>query len=371
MEVVLVEPWFAGSHRAWAEGYAAASAHDVRIVSLPAGPWRWRLRAGAVPLARMITDDIELHGRPDALLVSGLVDVSSLRGLLAAAGLAVGPVVTFMHESQLLYPTTGGQPDPEACLRNWLTWFASDAVWFNSAFHRQAVLDELPRWQRSLPDREGLPSAAEVLAERSSVLPVGVDRPAGARRRSTGGPPRILWPHRWEADKAPAVFVRAIEGLIADGHQFELVLAGEDPMASPDRQRLLAVAGDRVVGAGPFDPAAYRQHLHDADIVVSCADHEFFGVAVVEAMRAGCLPLVPDGLSYPELVPDRYHDVALYPRGRFGSRLSDVVGRLPDLLPLIDGLAEALAPLSWSTVARRYDAALDDAVLAGAVAGLR
>ena len=43
--------------------------------------------------------------------------------------------------------------------------------------------------------------------------------------------------------------------------------------------------------------------LAAADIVLSTALHEFQGLAVLEAIAAGCLPAVPDRLVYPELIP--------------------------------------------------------------------
>jgi hypothetical protein len=63
---------------------------------------------------------------------------------------------------------------------------------------------------------------------------------------------------------------------------------------------------------GGFAPAfdtqtAYQQERHDyesslleADIFVSTADHEFFGIRILEGLAAGAFPLVPEKLAYPE-----------------------------------------------------------------------
>ena len=37
-------------------------------------------------------------------------------------------------------------------------------------------------------------------------------------------------------------------------------------------------------------------------MIVSTADHEFFGISVVEAISAGASPLLPERLSYPEIL---------------------------------------------------------------------
>ena len=46
--------------------------------------------------------------------------------------------------------------------------------------------------------------------------------------------------------------------------------------------------------------------MNDADIALSTADHEFFGISMVEAAMAGCYCLVPNRLSYPELFPSQH-----------------------------------------------------------------
>ncbi len=363
--VLLVEPWFSGSHRRWAEGYQHASAHDVSIVSLSEGPWRWRLRAGAVPLSADIGRHVAEHGAPDVLLVSGLVDVAQLLGL-CRRDLASTPVVVFQHESQIVYPTTSGNVDAEAVLRNWMSWCSADVVLFNSAFHRQAVIDTLPVFLYQRPEADQLFALDEVLA-RFEVMPVGVeleptsDREGGPVAASPDGP-LVLWPHRWENDKDPAAFLSALRRLRQGGHRVRLALAGrESVVPSEVRSRILEEFDDWAVAVGPFDRSRYRNLLIESDIVVSCAKHEFFGVAMVEAIAAGCVPVLPHALAYPEIVPEPWHADALYEPGSFGTRLEQVVSDFEAAHANCVGLADAMQRFSWREVGPQLDARLSAA----------
>ena len=53
------------------------------------------------------------------------------------------------------------------------------------------------------------------------------------------------------------------------------------------------------------DRMRYWERLARCDWVLSTATHEFFGLAVAEALLAGCLPWLPDRLSYTELLPPK------------------------------------------------------------------
>ncbi len=391
MRILLVEPWQTGSHLAWAEGYKAASGHEVHIVGLPGELWRWRLRGGALPLGEKIATWIDMYGQPDMLLVSGLVDVAELLGL-ARRNLSpdVG-VVIYQHESQLVYPVAEGNYDNGAALRNWMSWCAADLVLFNSYHHLRSVTDALPGFISSLPDATHEPMVEPAIS-KFEVFPVGVDlggipewdplppRPRpddrietaegeetslDVRTTSSGNQrPIILWPHRWERDKDPGAFLNALDKVREAGLDFGLVLAGQDPpsgstIAAEERTRAEEEFAEHIVVSGELERDEYLAYVAQCDLVVSCAKHEFFGVAVVEAVASGCIPLLPNALSYPELIRPPWHDTVLYEPGTFGTRLVDAVKRIDELRAEAVGLPQSMRRFDWTNMAKVYDERID------------
>ena len=354
LQVLLIESYYDGSHAAWADGYQASSRHDVRVITLPGRFWRWRLRGGAATVADQVADHVADRGRPDVVVVSSLLDVAQFAGLTRRTLRGV-PIARYMHENQLAFPRSDAT-DVDAAVREWTSLLASDAVVFNSAFHRDVVVGALPELVHSMPDLESTLRVEEVAA-RSVVVPVGVDMLQPAPDTwDADGPPVVLWPHRWDADKQPDVFVRASQRLAADGVDHRVVLLGADAWDGDDRrQQAVRAMGERVLHAGHADRAGYLQWLQRADVVVSVAQHEFFGVAIVEAVAAGCVPVLPDRLSYPELIPARYHEAALYPEGQFRQRLASVVADLETARAATTGLADEMRRFSWAVVAPQLD----------------
>ena len=60
------------------------------------------------------------------------------------------------------------------------------------------------------------------------------------------------------------------------------------------------------------DRSQYHAWLDRGAVVVSTAIQENFGIAVLDAIARGCHPLLPNRLSYPELIPEAFHSACLY-----------------------------------------------------------
>lgn len=327
--IFLIEPYFGGSHRSWATGFQRHSGHDVHLITHEGNFWRWRLCGSAVTLAAETSRLCDEVGKPDVLLVSDFVNLPAFLGLVRRT---VGDpeVVLYMHENQLSYPLgPQQQPDEALALVNWVSMVAADRIFLNSEFHRRELFAELPKLLNRAPDHSHS-DLLEDVSNRTAVLPVGIElsdipTPSGDRVEHPEGP-LVLWSHRWDHDKNPKAVFALLDKLVALGVPFRLALAGENERVDPreflEAQERLA---DHIIHVGFLDRADYVELLVHSDVVVSAAHHEFFGIAMIEAMVAGAVPVLPDQLSYPEIVPERFHDAALYPDGDLTTRLEAVL----------------------------------------------
>ncbi|MEO0495117.1 MAG: DUF3524 domain-containing protein, partial [Actinomycetota bacterium] len=342
--VLLVEPFLGGSHRAWAEGWAAHSDHDIEILGLPGRHWRWRMRGGAVSLARTLTN----APRPavDVVVASNMLDLATFRGMVALPG-AIW--VQYLHENQLSYPRRPGEAlDAGLAWMQWRSLIVADEVWCNSAFQRDEVLAGLDDLLTSVPDHDHTPERAALPAKLRVEHPGVAIRPTPMR---TAGEqrPLVLSNQRWHHDKDVGAVVRAVRRLLDRGLNVELACIGDHvggEAASIDP--LLDRLGDRVVARGFVDRPAYEALLDRADVVVSAARGENFGIAVVEAIAAGAWPVLPDRLAYPEVVPSEHHAACLYSEGGLGARLATTVSAVAGGAVAPPGLATAMAAHDWS-----------------------
>ncbi|MCA9655148.1 MAG: DUF3524 domain-containing protein [Myxococcales bacterium] len=317
MRILYVEPFESGSHASFTRVLTQGIEARWTVLTLPGRHWKWRMR-GIAPWAALERAEV-LAGDHDLLWASSYVPLAELVGLVPA--LARLPRILYFHENQLSFPRRGpdpGQRDHHFGFTQLVSALAATRCVFNSAHNRDAFLGAGRELLGRMPD--AVPRGwIERIEARSEVLGVPLELPDRAPepepapddpRRGRG--PVILWNHRWEHDKGPEAFFAALRALVARGLPFRVAVCGHrfaraPAVFEPAREWL----GERVVSWGTRDTRdEYWALLQRAQVAVSTAEHEFFGISMLEATHAGALPMVPDRLAYPELFPAelRYRD---------------------------------------------------------------
>ncbi len=342
MNVILCEAFYSGSHKQWADSYAKHSQNEITLLTVDDMGWRKCLRESAEQFVPQI-QSIVSEGRGDiVILCSSMTNAAVLK-----ANFPEVPLALFMHENQLGYPGSK-LPSPFAAI-NWQSLRAVDQVLFNSEFHKQQLVELLPE----------LGVTEDELAEleaKSEVVYVGIDPDLIGQPRTINETPLVLFNQRWEQDKRPDLFLEACVALVEQGIEFDLALCGEH---YPGRYRITEALKDRIKFEGYLDRPAYLEVLSASDIVVSTSEHEYFGVAVAEAIAAGALPCLPYRLSYPELLP-QHTEAFTYtesPEKTLKKILTDFEQHRSQAS---DRLTQHIAGFEWPKVAARYDKVLEN-----------
>jgi glycosyltransferase involved in cell wall biosynthesis len=321
--ILVLEPYFGGSHRAVLEALLpllAQAGWGADLLTQPARKWKWRMRGSAITMAQetrvLDAEWREAHpegeparpgarGRWDLVYASTFVNLAEF---VALAGDAVSGArrIVYFHENQLLYPNRhSAEWDFQFPLTNITSALAADACLFNTRWNMDGFVAEIPGFLREFPDHQPK-GVAEAITAKSQVLHPPFDPgPFDSTTPERGSRCRIIWPHRWEHDKAPEAFFAACVALADEGLDFEVAVAGQPYAETREMfERAGAELGERLVHIGaPESRDGYAALLASADVAVSTATNEFFGLAMIEAAYAGCFPLAPDRLAYPELYP--------------------------------------------------------------------
>ncbi len=304
LKVLLVEPFYGGAHRIWADRTQTFSRHDIELLTLDGKYWKWRMRGGAPILAR---EYLKRGSTPDLILSSSMLDLPSFLGSIAKEGARTPPVVHYFHENQLLYPV----PDDREVFKeqrdsfgaiNFRSAIVADRLFFNSHFHKEAGIRAFRDLIQRAPDHNEM-ELLEGIEERSFVFPPAPDLLSldGSKDEAEEEGPTILWNHRWEPEKGPEGFDRTLRSILDEREDVSAILLGPSGSAERIRQNLAKDYPEQVLFAGEassFDE--YREWLNRANISLVHSHQDFFGLSVVEAMYCGIVPILPDRLAFPE-----------------------------------------------------------------------
>ena len=223
-----------------------------------------------------------------------------------------------------------------------------------------SFLQALPPFLRQFPDHQEL-DAVDLIQAKSRLLHLGLDlQKFDVHKTSHGNTPLILWNHRWEYDKNPDSFFSVLRKVKEDGFDFQLAVLGENFSQFPEifleAEKLFE---SQIVQWGFSDSFAdYAHWLWKADIIPVTSNQEFFGASVMEAMYCDTWPLLPNRLTYPELLSPDQHGEHLY------ENEDDLKRKLIEAIQNIDQVRAThfhpiAKPFDWESMVKMYDNAME------------
>ncbi|XP_054471954.1 glycosyltransferase-like domain-containing protein 1 [Anoplopoma fimbria] len=404
--VLLVEPFYGGSHKQLID-LLQQNITSCSVFTLPAKKWHWRARTAALHFSQAIPTCPSYR----VLFSSSVLNLCELVAL--RPDLAPLKKVLYFHENQLVYPVRKDQErDFQYGYNQVLSCLVSDVVVFNSVFNMDSFLSSISSFMKKIPDHRPrdldllirpkcvvlyypvqFPDVSRLML-KNKVLYRPEERPGDEdqtprfgestssddqqgdphesttdqRPVSEGGagdqmkPLHIVWPHRWEHDKNPELFFSTLIKLKEKQVDFLLSVLGETFTDVPE---IFSEARGQLEGHilnwGFLSRERYLQVLLQADVVVSTARHEFFGVAMLEAVHCGCYPLCPKALVYPEIFPAEY----LYstPEHSSSHSIEQLCKRLQGLCRRPDITRRHVVKVdtslfSWTTLKERFETLL-------------
>ncbi|MFT5698235.1 MAG: glycosyltransferase involved in cell wall biosynthesis [Desulforhopalus sp.] len=354
-KVLILEPYFGGSHKMFLEGVMDNVHADYTLLTLPARKWKMRMQLSAQWFMEQLSNLGCDERCFDTVICSTFVDVAVFRSLTCRleGWNNSAKICLYFHENQFAYPNrTKDTSLYHFTSINFNSAMAADSIAFNSEFNRSSFMDGCSRYLKFASDMK-LSRIIDDLKGKSVVIYPGIEFSGidAVASDDTLSAPTIVWNHRWEHDKNPEEFFFALQSLKKQKMQFHLIVLGQSFRQSPDCfERAKEEFSDEIIHFGFAESyERYIEQLVKGTIVVSTSTHEFYGISIIEAVRAGCRPLLPKRLSYPELFPQKY----LYEDGDLFPQLKQLVARNKQLEK---GTAiELTEQFGWSALTASYN----------------
>lgn len=316
MRILLISAYEASSHKAWADSLMKGlGQHEWTYLSLPARHFAWRIRGNAMSFA------FDPHNKPilddsyDVVMATSMTDVTGLKAFCPA--LQTLPWLLYFHENQFAYPANDKQQGlVEMQMMTLYSALAADQCVFNSHFNKRSFFAGARALLKKLPDFVS-PDWLNKIESTADVLSVPLEIPqaptfsrskASLTEKNMTSPIKLVWSARWEFDKGPERLLAILKELKRQNIDFEIAILGEQFRTTPPVfAQIQAQYSEHICQFG-FAPSRweYLSFLSSSHMVLSTALHEFQGLAVLEAVALGCLPVLPDRQVYPEWFESRF-----------------------------------------------------------------
>lgn len=354
-KILILEPYFGGSHKSFLEGLMQNVKADYTVLTLPARKWKMRMQLSAQWFVEQLGKLPFERRKFDSVLCSTFVDVAVFRALVSKLDgwCCNAKICLYFHENQFAYPNRIKDTSLYHFTSiNFNSALSADTIAFNSDFNRTSFAEGCRRYLKFASDMR-FDNVLQDIESKSVVISPGIEFADidldGDGEKNAG--PVIVWNHRWEHDKNPDLFFVGLKNLKKKNIKFKLIVLGQSFRQSPECfEEAESLFKNEILHFGFVDSyTEYVEQLKRGTIVVSTSDHEFYGISIIEAVRAGCRPLLPNRLSYPELFPEEF----LYEDVGFLAQLEKVVKENRQVAS--EHCVELTEKYSWRELTARYE----------------
>ena len=135
-KVLLIEPYYGGSHKQFLEGLVKYVDADYMLLHLPARKWKMRMQLAAPWFVQKVIEMDEKDRRYDLVLMSSFMDVAVFRALVSQlkGWHQDTRFFTYFHENQFSYPgVLAKETTHQFTAINFTTALASDRLAFKGS----------------------------------------------------------------------------------------------------------------------------------------------------------------------------------------------------------------------------------------------
>lgn len=185
-----------------------------------------------------------------------------------------------------------------------------------------------------------------------SVLPNAVSTKNFPDIERPWGTKNVIYLGRLEEAKGLSEMVESCRVLAGQGFKFKFSCFGTGPDEAEFVRRMKGVIGDNFHFGGVIAGADKMQALNSADVFLMPSRYEGLPLSLLEAMAAGCVPIVSNRGSIPTVVDDGRNGFLVEP-----GDITQIVGKLKFLLSEGEAGWNQLRQAARQTVIQGYDLA--------------
>ena len=104
----------------------------------------------------------------------------------------------------------------------------------------------------------------------------------------------------------------------------------------------------------------YKKWLCAADILPVTSNQDFFGVSIIEAIYCNVIPLLPNRLSYPEILSKDCFPELFYKDNNFYNRLNRLIRDYKNLRNSISDYKKLIIRFDWQIIKNEYDRTFEE-----------